>query len=288
MTIIDELLANAPVITDGAWGTQLQLRGLPIGHSPDGWNLEAAVKVEEVPRAYVDAGSDVVLTNTFRANRLALESEGLAEKVSDINRIGAEISLRAADGKAKVFASIGPSGKILMMGETSEEQLREVFEEQANILAQTGVDAIVIETMTDLAEAKIALAAAKQTGLPVVCCMVFDSGKELDRTMMGNSIEQVAKELTDAGADAIGANCGQGIITYIEICKQFAAVSDLPLWIKPNAGIPKVDDECVIYDSTHEEFAASARALVDAGASFVGGCCGTEPETIAAMKRQLS
>ncbi len=288
MTIIEKLIADGPVITDGAWGTQLQLRGLPVGHSPDGWNLEAADKVEEVPRAYVEAGSDVVLTNTFRANRLALESEGLADKVTEINRIGAEISLRAANGNAAVFASIGPSGKILMMGETTEQQLQEVFEEQADILARAGVDAIVIETMADLAEAKIALAAAKQTGLPVVCCMVFDSGKDLNRTMMGNSIEQVAQELVEAGADAIGANCGQGIVAYIDICKQFAAVSDVPLWIKPNAGIPQMDADNVTYDSTPEEFAASAQALIDAGASFVGGCCGTEPATIAALKKELS
>ena len=287
-TIIDKLLADGPIITDGAWGTQLQQLGLPVGHSPDGWNLEAPEKVQQVPRAYVEAGSNVVLTNTFRANRLALEGDGLADQVVEINRAGAEISLQAAAGEASVFASIGPSGKMLLSGETTEDQLREIFEEQASALADAGVDAIVIETMADLAEAKIALAAAKQTGLPVVCCMVFDSGKDLDRTMMGNTVEQVAKELTDAGADVIGANCGQGIVTYIEICKRYAAATDLPLWIKPNAGIPQMEGDRVVYDSTAEDFAESGQLLVEAGASFVGGCCGTGPEFIRALKNKLS
>lgn len=287
-TIIDELLTNGPVLTDGAWGTQLQQLGLPIGQSPDGWNLQAPEKVQQVPQAYVDAGSNVVLTNTFRANRLALEADGLADKVVEINRAGAEISLRAAAGKASVFASIGPSGKMILSGETTEDQLQEIFEEQANALAEAGVDAIVIETMADLVEAKIALAAAKQTGLPVISCMVFDSGKDLDRTMMGNTVEQVAKELTEAGADVIGANCGQGIVTYIEICKRYAAVTDVPLWIKPNAGVPQMEEGEVVYESSAEEFAESGKLLAQAGASFIGGCCGTGPDFIRALKSKLS
>lgn len=285
--LIQELLADQPVVTDGAWGTQLQERGMPAGECPDQWNLSHAQLVEEVPRAYVEAGSRIVLTNTFRSNRVALAGYDLADKTEAINRAGGEISLRAADGRAKVFGSIGPSGKMLMTGEVSEDQLREAFAEQAAALAAAGVDALVIETMSDLTEAKLALEAAKQTGLAVVACMLFDSGKQKDRTMMGNTAEQAAKELTVGGADVIGANCGQGIESYVEVCRQLHAATDRPIWIKANAGVPEMEGDQIVYRTTAEEFAAHGPALVEAGASFVGGCCGTGPEFITALKKQL-
>ena len=155
-----------------------------------------------VPRSYVEAGSQIVLTNTFRANRLALQDYGLAEQARQINRAGGQISRRAAGTQARVFGSIGPSGKMLFAGEVTGEELQEAFTEQAEALAESGVDALVIETMSDLEEAKLALAAAQATGLPVVACMVFDTGKDKDRIMTGRTPEQVAEELTAAGADA--------------------------------------------------------------------------------------
>ncbi|NCC33719.1 MAG: homocysteine methyltransferase, partial [Chloroflexia bacterium] len=174
------MLAHAPVLTDGAWGTQLQLLGLTTGMCPDAWNLERPELVEQVANAYVDAGSRIILTNTFGANRFTLARHGLSEKVAEINRAGVEISRRAADGRALVFASIGPSGKMLMMGDVSEDDLHAAFAEQARAMADAGADGIVIETMSDPAEAKLAVAAAKKTGLPVVGCMVFDSGPAKD------------------------------------------------------------------------------------------------------------
>lgn len=280
MTLIQQVAAAAPVVTDGAWGTQLQARGLPAGECPDGWNLTHPERVEEVARAYVDAGSRVILTNTFRANRLTLAGYGLADKVAEINRAGAAISRRAAAGCVHVFASIGPTGKLLTTGETTEEELLAAFTEQAQALAEGGAEALLVETMSDLAEAKLALRAARQTGLPVVVSMIFGSGKNKDRTMMGATPEQVAQELTEAGADAIGANCGSGIAAYVPICRRLRAATARPIWIKPNAGLPELLDGRTVYRLTPEEFASHLPALIEAGATFIGGCCGTGPEFI--------
>jgi methionine synthase I (cobalamin-dependent) len=236
----------------------------------------------------VEAGSDVILTNSFGGNRIVLSAHGLSEQVRRINRRGVEISRSAAGSKARVFASIGPSGKMLVMGEVSEEQLRETFEEQARSLAEGNPDAIVIETMSDLAEAKLALEAARKTGLPVVVCMVYDSGKDRDRTLMGVSPEQAAAALTEAGADVIGANCGQGIEGYIPICRRLRAATDRPLWIKANAGLPDLVDGQAVYKTSPEEFAAQGRTLLEAGADFIGGCCGTTPEFVRALRKELA
>lgn len=286
--LMDSLLRRVPVVTDGAWGTQMQARGLPAGESPDGWNLTHAGLVEEIPRAYVEAGSRVVLTNTFRANRIALADAGLADQAAAVNRAGAEISKRAAGDRACVFGSMGPSGKMLCMGEIAAEDLRDAFIEQASALAAGGADGIVVETMGDLEEARIAVEAARVTQLPVVACMCFDSGAEHDRTMMGVTPEQAAETLTAAGADVIGANCGQGIEGYVAIGRRLVAACDRPVWIKANAGIPKLLGDQIVYETTPEQFAARARDLVDVGVAFIGGCCGTTPEFIAALSRELT
>ena len=282
--VVEELLREAPVLLDGAWGTQLQARGLEPGFSPDSWNLTHPEIVEEVARAYVEAGSRVILTNTFGATRLGQERYGFADRVAEINRAGAEISLRAARGKAKVFASMGPTGKLLMSGETTEEEMAAAFREQAAALAEGGAHGIVIETMSDPAEARLAVQAAKATGLPVVGCMVFDTGKNKDRTMMGTTPEQAAEILAAAGADIIGANCGQGIAGFLPLCGRLKAACGLPIWIKANAGKPEIVDGRIVYRTTPEEFASYGPSLVQAGASFLGGCCGTGPEFIRALK----
>jgi methionine synthase I (cobalamin-dependent) len=286
-TLIAELLKSGPVVSDGAWGTQLQSLGLPSGTCPDQWNLSQPERVEQVPRSYVEAGSQIVLTNTFRANRVALTDYGLADQVKPINQAGGAISRRAAGTRARVFGSIGPSGKLLFAGQVTEDELRTAFAEQAEALAASGVDALVIETMADVEEAKLALAAARSTGLPVVVSMVFDSGKEKDRIMTGLTPEQVAGELTAAGADVVGANCGQGIAGYVNVCRRLRAATDRPIWIKANAGMPKISGDQVVYETSADEFAEYAPALVAAGASFLGGCCGTDPAYIRALRRKI-
>jgi methionine synthase I (cobalamin-dependent) len=285
--LIEELMAEGPVLLDGAWGTELQSRGLEAGEMPDFWNLQHPDRVESVARAYVEAGSRVILTNTFRANRIALERHPEVDRVAEVNRRGVEISRRAAEGRARVFASMGPSGRLLMTGEIDEAALQSAFAEQARALAAAGADAIVVETMSDLAEARLAIDAARSTGVPVVACMAFDSGKKRDRTMMGVSAPQAARELTEAGADVVGANCGTGIEDYISICGNLAAATERPLWIKPNAGLPELEGSEVVYRTTPEAFARDVSKLVEAGARFVGGCCGTNPEFIAAVRQEL-
>ncbi|MBN2369645.1 MAG: homocysteine S-methyltransferase family protein [Vicinamibacteria bacterium] len=282
-----EDLVPGPSICDGAWGTELQALGLAAGECPDAWNLSHADRVEAVARSYVEAGSEIILTNTFGANRLLLASHGLADQAADINRSGARISRRAASDRARVFASMGPTGKMLAMGETDEAELYAVYQEQAQALAGEGVDGLVLETFTDLNELRPALGAAKATGLPVVACMVFDSGPARDRTMMGTTPEHAAAALVEAGADAIGANCGRGIAGYIPVCGRLRAATDLPLWLKPNAGLPEVVEGRSVYRMSPGEFAEKTRDLVQAGAVFVGGCCGTTPEFIAAIVKAI-
>jgi len=285
--LFNSLLAQRPVITDGAWGTELQKLGLLPGEHPDFWNLSHPERVGEVASRYVEAGSTVILTNTFRSNRIALGAHGQDVDVAALNAAGVRISRKAAAGRARVFASVGPSGKMLMSEEVTEAELDGAFAEQCRALAGAGADALLIETMSDLEEARIALRAARTTGLPVIVSMVFDSGKEKDRTMMGSTPEQVAAALGEAGADAIGANCGLGIEGYIPVCARLRKATSLPLWIKPNAGMPEMVNSQITYRTTPEEFARGSRDLERAGADFVGGCCGTTPEFIRAVSATL-
>ncbi|MGA2660083.1 MAG: homocysteine S-methyltransferase family protein [Verrucomicrobiota bacterium] len=286
--LIQQLLAQGPVITDGAWGTELQARGLSLGEFPDAWNLTHPERVAEVARAYVEAGSQIILTNTFGANRIRLGDHAAAGNVPEINRRGVEISRAAAAGRARVFASIGPTGKLLMSGDVTRDALRDAFAEQASALAEAGADGLVVETMSDLDEAVLAIEAARQTGLPVVACMVFDSGKDKDRTMMGTTPEQAAKTLTQAGAEVIGANCGQGIAGFVALARRLRAATGCPLWLKPNAGLPIMVDGRAQYNAAPEEFAGYVPQLVELGAAFVGGCCGTRPDFVTAIRRQLN
>jgi methionine synthase I (cobalamin-dependent) len=281
--LIQKLVAGGPVLTDGAWGTELQALGLGLGEFPDAWNLSHPDRVAEVAASYVQAGSRVILTNTFGANRIRLAENALADRSTDINRRGVEISRQAAGSGASVFASIGPTGKLLMNGEVTPEDLSIAFAEQARALADAGADALVVETMSDLSEAELAVKAARETGLPVVACMVFDSGKNKDRTMMGTTPEHAAKALEAAGADVIGANCGQGIEGFVAICRRLKSATSCPIWIKPNAGLPQVVAGKARYATSPEQFASHVPGLLQAGANFIGGCCGTNPSFIRAV-----
>ncbi len=278
---------TAPTILDGSWGTLLQTMGLPAGTCPDAWNIERPDQVEAIGRLYVEAGSQIIVTNTFRANRLTLARHGLGDRVRDVNRAGARASLAAARGRAKVFASVGPSGKLLAAGDTNPDELRATFEEQTRALAEESIDGLVLETFSDLEEIGIALAAAKATGLPVVACMLFDSGAQRDRTMMGIKPEQAVEALAEAGADAVGSNCGRGIASFPQLVRRLRQATDLPLWLKPNAGLPQLADGLPAYEITPAEFAVTTKELVDAGADFVGGCCGTSPDFIRAISSAL-
>ncbi len=281
MSRLREWLADGLLITDGAWGTELQARGLPPGTIPDTWNLTHPERVQAVARAYADAGSQVILTNTFRANAVAMKGVPEAD-IDAINRAGVAVS-RGAAGQALVFASIGPTGKMLLSGEIDSEQVSAAFVAQSRSLAEAGADALLVETMSDIEEARLAVKAAKSTGLPAIVSFAFDSGKNKDRTMMGATPEAVAAAMAEAGADAVGANCGVGVEQAVPICRRLRAACDLPVWIKPNAGLPVVEGAAIHYATTAEYFASHFAALRDAGASFVGGCCGSTPEFIRAL-----
>ncbi|MFO1498566.1 MAG: homocysteine S-methyltransferase family protein [Verrucomicrobiota bacterium] len=285
--LVAKLVRAGVTVTDGAWGTQLQARGLAIGEFPDIWNLLHPERVGAVAESYVEAGSQVILTNTFGANRLRLAGHNLAERIKEINRQGVEISVEAAKGRALVFASVGPTGKLLITGETTEDELQSAFEEQTAALAEAGADALVIETMAEMTEAVIATRAARRTGLPVIACMVFDAGKDRDRTAMGVTIPQAVAALTDAGADVIGANCGQGIAGFVPICARLRAATDLPIWLKANAGMPELVNGRAVYRTTPEAFASHVPELVAGGANFVGGCCGTNPFFVRALLQKV-
>ena len=288
MSQLSSWLQSGPLITDGAWGTQLQNLGLALGEMPDTWNLSHPDRVESVAAAYVEAGSQVILTNTFRSNAITLAEAGLLAQLEDLNRTGVEISKRAAGGRALVFASIGPTGKMLMTGEVRADEVEVAFAAQASALAAAGADALLLETMSDVEEARIALTAALRTGLPVIVSFAFDSGKNKDRTMMGATPEMAARAMEEAGASAIGANCGAGIERFLPVCQRLKAACSLPVWIKANAGLPELQDGAVTYSTSAGFFASHAPALLEAGASFLGGCCGTSPDFIRALAAQRS
>lgn len=271
------------LISDGAWGTELSNAGLKPGVSPESWNLENPDAVRRVAQSYVDAGADIIITNTFGGNRRKLEKSRLAEKAAEINRTGAAISKEAANGSALVFASMGPTGEFMEpLGPVSADQMADIFAEQAAFLAQGGADGIVVETMTDLGEAKAALQGARSaTDLPVIVSMTFDRNAAGYATMMGITPDQAAADLDSAGADVIGTNCGAGMKNAVEIVTQMRSATAKPIWSKSNAGLPEMVDGQTVFRETPEEMVTSFPLIVEAGAHIVGGCCGTTPGHIA-------
>jgi 5-methyltetrahydrofolate--homocysteine methyltransferase len=238
-----------------------------------------------VALSYVHAGADIILTNTFGGSALKLAKRGLAGKVAEINRLGVEISKKAASGRALVFGSIGPTGELIKpLGAVTEMELVKGFAEQAKALAAGEADGIVIETMLDLAEAKAALRAVKEnTSLPVAVTMTFSKAGHNYATLMGIRPEQAAAELEKAGADIIGANCGAGIDLMIEVARLMRPATSLPMWCKPNAGLPELVDGKTVYRESPEKMASRFRELVEAGANMIGGCCGSTPSHIRAL-----
>lgn len=281
--LIDELLAEGPVITDGAWGTELIARGLGLRAKADLWNLSHPKQVAAVASSYVKAGSQVILTNTFRANRIAFDASSDRGQLEAINRRGVALSKQAAGESVRVFASIGPSGRQLLKRQVSDGELSAAFEEQAWALASGGADALVIETMTGLGEMKLAVAAARKTRLPLVACMVFGLKEQQKDSADGLAPGEVARRLADWGVDVVGANCGLGIESFLPVCEGLASGCALPVWIKANAGLPEIVDGFTRYFTGPQAFANYLPALMNAGADFIGGCCGTSPGFIAAL-----
>ena len=276
------------LIADGGWGTEFVQKGLGPGEAPEAWNLNRRDDVYAVASSYVQAGADIILTNTFGGTRMKLAKAGLESKTGDINHLGAEISKQAAANWTLVFGSIGPTGEFMRpLGTVSEDEMLRDFAEQAKALVAGGADGIVIETMTDLSEAKAALRAVKEnTNLPVAVTMTFDKGKKGYATIMGIRPEQAARDLEKSGADIVGANCGAGIDNMIDLMRGMRGAANLPLWCKPNAGLPELLGGRTVYRETPEMMASQLQNLIDAGASIIGGCCGTTPAHIRLFTRE--
>ncbi len=284
---LDEYLGRVWV-SDGAWGTQMQLRGLPAGACPELWNVENPAAVEAVAASYVAAGSDVIISNTFGANAFILAQHDAADRAGELAEAGVAISRRAAGDSSKVFASMGPSGKIVMMGDVDPQQLYEAFATASKAFANGGADAVVIETMTELAEVEVAVRAVREnTDLPVVTSLTFDSGADKTATMMGVSPADVVASGEPAGVAGFGANCGVGPESYVKVVELYRQATKAPIWVKANAGLPVIQDGKNVFPLTPEAYAAFVPALAAAGATFIGGCCGTTPAHIAAVRKAV-
>ncbi|MBP1639169.1 MAG: yitJ 1 [Bacteroidetes bacterium] len=282
-TLLQFISEGKILISDGAWGTFLQIKGLKPGECPEQWNIDRPDDVFDIAASYIAAGADMIETNSFGGNRYKLENYGLEGNVVEINRKAAKISRKAAGNSKYVLGSVGPTGKMLVMGNVTEEELYDAFKEQSVALYEGGVDAIVIETMTALDEATIAVKAAREnTPCEVICTMTFDKTVTDEyRTMMGVSPSEMINELKTAGAHIIGANCSNGIEGMVKITEEIRSIDkNIPVVIHANAGMPVFKDGCTCFPETPEMMASIAPSLVAAGANIIGGCCGTTPEHI--------
>jgi len=277
------------LIVDGAWGTEMIKQGLKPGECPELWNLNRPEVIRAIAQSYQNAGADIILTNTFGGNRFKLKKTGILDeikvdeiKVEEINRRGVELSTEVSEDSL-VFASIGPTGEFLQpLGTIIEDEMIDCFAEQIKGFVQGGADGVIIETMTDLNEAKCAIKAVKEnSSLTVAVSMSFDKGGKGFATMMGVTPEQAAQELEEAGVDIVGTNCGSVTIKdMVEIAKIMKKKTSLPLWIKPNAGIPQLKEGRTVYRESPEEMVKYVPELIKVGVSVIGGCCGVTPEHI--------
>ncbi|MEN8228569.1 MAG: homocysteine S-methyltransferase family protein [Bacteroidota bacterium] len=281
--ILEKLKDGGVLVSDGAWGTFLHQKGLTSDECPESWNLSRPDDVYEIAKSYVEAGADIILTNSFGGSPAKLEPYGLQEQVGEINRAAAEISRKAAGDQAIVLGSIGPTGKMVFMGEITEEELLKGFEGQARGLRDGGVDGFVVETMSDTQEAILAVQAAKNVSdLDVVCTFTFEKTQANEyRTMMGTTVAEAIDAAISAGVDIIGANCGNGIAGMVDIVREIREIEkEIPVLVHANAGLPVYRDGQTVFPETPVVMAAQTSALIEAGANIIGGCCGTTPEHI--------
>jgi 5-methyltetrahydrofolate--homocysteine methyltransferase len=288
--LLERLKQPGVIIADGAMGTILFRRGLKPGDCPEQMNLQSPEVLEEIARMYLGAGAEIIQTNTFGGSPLKLAQYALDGKTEEINTTALRAVRNVVQDRAYVSFSCGPSGKILEpYGDTSAEIVYDSFRRQMNAMLVEPMDMICIETMTDLAEAILAIEAAKSFSfsIPICATMTFDPTPKGFRTVMGTSVEEAAKGLTEAGADIIGSNCGNGIENMVKIAEEFSRHTSLPIIIQSNAGIPTLKEGNAIYPETPEFMAEKSKALAHCGVKIIGGCCGTTPEHIAAMKKIL-
>lgn len=302
--ILTRIKKGEILVCDGAMGTLLSQEGLESGICGDLWNITHPEKIMAIHKAYLEAGCDIIITNTFNANRIKLAKFGfdnLEEKIADINIAAVKLAKSAlrewistAESKKEIyiFGDVGPTGEFLEpLGTFTAEEFIKSFAEQINYLVSAGVDAIIIETMTSLEEIECAIKAAKEAvnssirnqKIPIIALMTFSKTKHGYRTLMGVDIKTAVSKLMELDADIIGSNCGNGIKEMVEIIREMRSYTEKPLIAEPNAGIPKVVNNRIIYDDTPEVFASAVIDLISAGANIIGGCCGTTPAHLRAM-----
>ena len=287
--LLELLAAGETFVSDGATGTNLQKLGLPVGVAAELWVLENPEGISNLNRAFIEAGSDIILTCTFGGTRLRLAATGLADRFEEVNRKAAALTMEAAKGTdVWVAGSIGPTGHMLApLGKVSAEEAEANFREQAQILCESGVDLIVVETQFDLNEAKAAVRGVRSVDaqIPLVCSFSYDRGT---RTMMGVSPEVMAETFGALDVDILGINCGRSLDENLQALQMLNQVTDKPIWFKPNAGMPEVNlDGIPTYSITPAEMGALVPEWLEAGAQIVGGCCGTSPDHLAEIARSL-
>ena len=289
-----EALKNRTLLSDGAMGTQLQLAGLEPGGCGEAWNLDHPERVVKIHQAYVEAGSDCIITNTFGGCRIMLDRHEEGPRTAEINIAGARLARQAfGDREGYVLGDIGPFGGIMEpYGEISEQSVREAFTEQAIALVEGGVDAIIVETQTSYEELGVGIKAAQAAGAPcVIGSMAYDVTQDRSeiRTMMGISPEEAAQFMVDAGVDIVAVNCGAGVDVgwAARAVHAYRRVSDLPTMAQPNAGIPELVNMKAVYRQTPEDMVSELPDLLDAGANIVGGCCGSTPDHLRRFRELL-
>jgi 5-methyltetrahydrofolate--homocysteine methyltransferase len=289
-TIVEAVREGKILVSDGAWGTLMYQRGLRPGECPEMWNIERPDDILAIAASYIEAGADMIETNSLGGTSIQLRHYGLDGRAAEINKAAAVLSRQAAGDDHWVIASVGTSGKLLVAEEVTGEELYESYKEQAIALEEGGADALCMETLIDVEEAVIAIRAAKEnTKCEVICSFTFEKTIRGDfRTLMGVSPADASAAAIAAGADIIGTNCGNGSERMIEIVREIrTAFPDAPILVQANAGLPKNIGGEDVYPETPAFMAGLVPAMVAAGVNIIGGCCGTTPAHIRAIRQAV-
>jgi len=283
-------LAERVLVCDGAMGTMLQAAGMPVGHCSEEWNISHPDAIRNIHQAYIDAGADIIETNSFGGTRSRLEAHGYGDSFNKANQLAAQIAKSTCPKGKWVGGSVGPCGEFLQpMGTKTYDEIKDVFKEQIVALISGGVDLIIVETMSDLQEGKAAIEAARSIdpAMPILATMTFENKPTGFHTMMGVQLKDMIAGYTEAGADVVGANCGSGMEDMIRIVQLLRNETKLPILAQANAGMPETDDGKITYKETAEDRYNSVNEILNQGINIVGGCCGTNPEHIKATARAV-